>query len=212
MTQRLVIISGPTACGKDVITEELLRRFPVLTRVVTATTRPKRRDDRHGVDYFFESKEHFERMIAAGELMEWAVVHGNYYGLPKAALTSVIAADRVPILTIDVQGEITVKKTYPDTFSIFLYPEPWDAYFERLVADRGSEKNFAARVESIRHELEESRHYDTVLPNHEGRLQETTDAVVDVVATYLDVKPLPAFSPPPIPPPAAPTRPVPIGR
>ena len=189
MNHQLVIISGPTACGKDAVVAELLNLFSVLTRVVTTTTRPKRREDRNGVDYYFETPGHFEQQIKENALLEWAVVHGNYYGLPKASLDTIFSAGRVPVLIIDVQGAKTIKQLYPNAFSIFLYPDPWDAYFERLTNDRGSERNFAQRIQSIRDELVASASYDAVVVNREGLLNDTIEAVVDIVAKYLVMQP-----------------------
>ncbi|MDO8625040.1 MAG: guanylate kinase, partial [Candidatus Diapherotrites archaeon] len=124
MSNSCIVISGPSGSGKDVITEALLKRFPVLTRVVTTTSRPKRRDDRNGIDYNFLSREQFERMIAGGQLLEWVIFSGNYYGLPKDSVDAVHEARRIPILIIDVRGAATIKKLYPNALLVFLYPDP----------------------------------------------------------------------------------------
>jgi guanylate kinase len=151
----LIILSGPSGSGKSTVIKRLLADPPGPLRLsVSATTRPPRPDEREGVDYYFRTREEFEKKLAAGEFLEHAVVHGaDYYGTLWAEVEPHLAAGRGVILDIDVQGAEQVRKQCPEQTSIFLHT-PLEE-LERRLRRRGTEDEptIRRRLESARREL-----------------------------------------------------------
>ena len=116
----VVVISGPSGVGKDAVMRRLQELRPDLHQVVTATSRPARPGERDGVDYFFVTTESFEKMIADGELIEHAVVYGEYKGIPKAQVREKLAMNVDVVLRLDVQGAATVRALIPGAVFIFI--------------------------------------------------------------------------------------------
>lgn len=127
----LLIISGPSGVGKTTITHHVEHRLDGVFSV-SMTTRPQTHDDVEGRDYFFVNREIFEQHIAAGNLLEWAEVFGNCYGTPRKPVEAQLAAGRLVILEIDVEGAIQVKKNMPDSFAMFVLPPSEEELYRRL--------------------------------------------------------------------------------
>ena len=116
-------MAGPTAVGKGTISADIRKRYPEIWLSVSATTRDPRPGEIDGVNYFFVGPEKFSDMAENGELLEWAVVHGqNSYGTPRAAVVEQLDAGVPALLEIDLQGARQVKETMPDAQFIFLAP------------------------------------------------------------------------------------------
>lgn len=144
MMQRglLLVISGPSGVGKTTITHEIESRLQGVFSV-SATTRPKTDDDVEGRDYYFLTEEEFQRQIDAGEFLEYAqVFKRSWYGTPKGPVEEHLAAGRLVILEIDVQGAQQVKKKVPDAFMLFIDPPSEDELLRRL-RGRGREDEAA---------------------------------------------------------------------
>lgn len=118
---RLIVIAGPGGVGKSTIVAELRRRVPVHFSV-SATTRPARPGEVHGFHYRFVDESTFRRLIEAGELLEWAVFNGNFYGTPRDAVEAALAEGRDVLLEIEVQGARQIRQARPDALMIFLAP------------------------------------------------------------------------------------------
>jgi guanylate kinase len=116
----IAVISGPSGVGKGTICRELLKRVDNAYLNVSVTTRPKTAKEVDGKDYWFVSKEEFQRRIDKGMLLEHAEVFGNFYGTPKDKVDEALAAGKTVILEIDVQGGKQVKEIYPDTVMVFI--------------------------------------------------------------------------------------------
>ena len=164
----LIVLSGPSGVGKDLLLSHM-RASSATPRhyAVTATTRPKRSAEQDGVDYHFVSKARFEAMIADDELLEWAAVYGNYYGVPKAQIADALAQGKDVIVKIDVQGAATVRRIAPDALFIFLAP-PSIAELKRRLTGRHTETEeaLALRLATARRELAEAPKYDYVVAHH----------------------------------------------
>ncbi len=132
MSGLLAIVSGPSGVGKTTITRAVVDRIDDAELSVSATTRPIRPGETEGVDYFFKAPEQFDEMVRRGELLEWAEVFGNRYGTPVAWVNERLAAGRVVVLEIDVQGAAQVKRNRPDAFGVFILPPNEEALLERL--------------------------------------------------------------------------------
>ena len=134
----LVIISGFSGAGKGTVVKELMKNYECYALSISATTRNPRPGEENGREYFFKTKEQFEKMIADDELIEYAKYVDNYYGTPKAYVEEQLAAGKDVILEIEIQGALQVKKLYPEALLLFVMPPSADALKERLVG-RGTE-------------------------------------------------------------------------
>ncbi len=132
MAGLLFVISGPSGVGKSTLRKEVMKRCSGLKYSISCTTRLPRPGERDGVDYYFVTPEVFEQMKEAGEFIEWAKVHGNYYGTPRRPIEEWQREGFDVILEIDVQGALQVKKNYPEGIFIFIAPPSLRVLEERL--------------------------------------------------------------------------------
>jgi len=177
----LFVLSGPAGAGKDVCLRRLKRMGLDLHFVVTATTRPRRRNEVDGRDYYFVTEAQFQDMLRRGELLEHALVHGtHYYGVPKEQVRRVLADGRDAIMRIDVQGAATIRSLAPETVFIFLRPASMEE-LERRLRERHSEttETLARRLADAEMEMAQMPAFDYVVVNSDGHLD---DAVADIVA------------------------------
>lgn len=136
-TGKLIVISGPSGAGKGTIVDQLLKSGQYELSI-SCTTRAPRGQEKEGVNYFYKSREEFERMISDQQFLEYADVFGCYYGTPKDYVLGKLNEGKNVILEIDVQGALQVKKNYPDTMMIFILPPSEEVLLARL-RGRGTE-------------------------------------------------------------------------
>lgn len=161
-----IVVSGPSGVGKTTLCHGLMQRDSNLAFSISATTRKARAIEEHGTDYFFISKGEFERMKAKKEFAEWALVHGELYGTPKAWLDGQLEQGISILLDIDVQGGVQIMDVYPGAVSIFVVPPSFGILEERL-RNRKSETEEAVR-QRLRNALEEMEYitrYSYVVSN-----------------------------------------------
>ena len=166
---RLVVLAGPTAVGKGSVAAAVRERHPDVWISVSATTRPPRPGEQEGVHYYFVSDDEFDAMVERGDLLEWAVVHkAARYGTPRGPVEEALAAGRLALLEIDLQGARQVRSTMPDALFVFLKPPSWDELVRRLVG-RGTETESerSRRLETAQEELAAEREFDVTVVNHE---------------------------------------------
>jgi guanylate kinase len=176
--RRLTVLAGPTAVGKGTVSADIRARYPEVWLSVSATTRQRRPGEVDGVHYHFVTPERFDEMVANGELLEWAVVHGvNRYGTPRAAVEQALREGRPALLEIDLQGARQVKQTMPEAFFVFLAPPSWDELVRRLVG-RGTEddEERERRLRTARVELAAEPEFDKTIVN--GDVNRATDELV----------------------------------
>jgi guanylate kinase len=130
----LIVISGPSGVGKDTVMLRMRERGMPFHFVVTATTRPKREDEVHGVNYFFVTKDEFARMIEENELIEYAIVYSDYKGIPKQQVREALASGKDVVMRLDVQGAETVRRLAPGALLIFITTESEEELVGRLKA------------------------------------------------------------------------------
>ena len=168
---RLVVLAGPTAVGKGTVAAYVRKNFPDIWLSVSMTTRRPRPREIDGKHYHFVDDEQFERMRQAGEFLEWAVVHGRAkYGTPRAPVDEALAAGRLALLEIDLQGARQVREQIPESLFVFLAPPSWDELVRRLVG-RGteSEEEREARLTTARQELAAQKEFDITIVNDNVR-------------------------------------------
>lgn len=152
-SHNIIVISSPSGGGKTTLVQRLLSEKPNFQLVISHTTRNPRLSEKNAESYFFIDRNEFESKIENGEFLEWAVVHGNYYGTSKKEVKKLLKSGIYPILEIDVQGFHQIKKLIPDSQSIFIFPPTIQKLWERL-EKRGSEE-FNVRVQRLKNALEE---------------------------------------------------------
>ncbi len=186
----LLVLSGPSGVGKDLLLARLREAGRPYHFTVTATTRPKRSGEHDGIDYHFVSTPQFESMIANEELLEWANVFGNYYGVPKSQVIDAMARGQDVILKIDVQGAETVRNLVPDALFIFLAP-PSDAELERRLRGRNTEADDAlnTRIEQARNELQEAEKFDYTVVHRTDATDEAALEIEDIIRLERDREP-----------------------
>ena len=169
MANQLIVLAGPTAVGKGTVVKYILEHYPNVHLSVSATTRAPRPGEVEGESYYFLTHEQFDEMIAAGDMLEYAVVHGqNKYGTPKQPVVAALAAGRQIILEIDIQGARQVKKAWPEAKLVFIAPPSWEELVSRLKG-RGTEtaEEQARRLETAKLELSAQDEFDYVVINDE---------------------------------------------
>ncbi len=168
MTGNLIIISSPSGGGKGTLIKEVLKTLPNIGYSVSYTTRNSRVGETHGKDYFFVSREEFEKLIEQGEFLEYATVHDNFYGTSINQVKKEIEAGRDVILEIDVQGAASVRRKIPEAVSIFILPPSFEILRARLVA-RATEKDahLALRLKNSFDEVSRFTEFEYVVINDE---------------------------------------------
>jgi guanylate kinase len=178
----LIVISGPAGVGKDSVLRRMKELGYPFHFVVTATDRPPRPGEVHGVDYFFLSTEEFLRLEREGELLEHAVVYGEHKGVPKQQVRDAFASGKDVIMRVDVQGAATIRRLAPEAVLIFLTAESKDELVRRLKG-RGTEtpEQLAERVGKIEWEMSRMQEFDYVVVNREGELDRTVAQIAAIV-------------------------------
>ncbi len=178
----LIVISGPSGVGKDTVVERMEASGLPFHFVITATDRPPRKGETDGVDYFFVSTEEFERMIAEDELIEYAIVYGEYKGIPKWQVRQAMVTNKDVVMRIDVQGAATIREKYPQALLIFLTTGDEAELIDRLEG-RGTESpdDLQRRIEKVRDEMERVYLFDYVVPNLDGKLKQTVETIAAII-------------------------------
>ncbi|MDH5405014.1 MAG: guanylate kinase [Candidatus Aminicenantes bacterium] len=163
---QVFIISAPSGSGKTTLGKELLNSLPDLQLSISYTTRKPRPGEQEGVDYFFLTREEFEKKRMKGELIEWAEVFGHYYGTSRKRLTQHLQQGKDVLLLIDVQGAIQIMEKLPRVVSIFVLPPSRDALKQRL-EERGTDtaEEIQRRLKVAEREIDYWSHYDYIVIN-----------------------------------------------
>lgn len=164
----LFVVSSPSGGGKGTLIQRVLNQVPNLSYSVSYTTRAPRPGEINGREYFFATTEQFENMVAAGDFLEWAIVHGKFYGTTREQVSREISGGRDIILEVDVQGAASVRTLLPDSVSIFILPPSFEVLRQRLQA-RGTDSpdELDLRLRNAPTELQDYSAFQYVIINDE---------------------------------------------
>ncbi len=178
----LIVVSGQAGVGKDSLIQRMKERGYPVHFVITATDRAPRPGEVHGRDYFFLTTDEFKRMEREGELLEHAIVYGQYKGIPKQQVREAMASGKDVIMRVDVQGAATVRQIVPEAILIFLVASS-QVELEQRLRDRGSDspEQLEERLVTAREEMERLTEFDYVVVNRNGELDQAVDDVVAII-------------------------------
>lgn len=177
---KIFVISGPSGVGKGTVIRELLKKVPGCSISISHTTRTPRKEEKNGRDYYFVDRPTFLEMVKRQEFIEYAEVHGNYYGTSKTMLAQLQNSGKNIIFEVDVQGGLNLKKLLPEVISIFILPPSQTELLNRI-NKRGSEttETMNKRIATMEKELPLAQEYDHQLIN--DRLEETIAQIAAII-------------------------------
>jgi len=178
----LIVLSGPSGAGKDTTLARMKELGCPFHFVVTATDRPQRPGEVHGVDYYFVSPEEFAAMLERDELLEHAVVYGQHKGVPKSHVRQALASGKDVIMRLDVQGAATIRRILPEALLIFLLAPSEEDLIRRL-KERHTEspEDLERRIALAREEMKRLPEFDYVVVNRDGKLDETVEQIMAII-------------------------------
>ena len=178
----LFVLSAPSGTGKDSVIKALKEQGMDFYVVPSVTTRPPRPGESEGNPYHFVSEEEFKQLVDEGELLEYADVHGNWYGQPRQVIRDNLRAGRDVLLKIDVQGAASIRRKVPQAIFIFLVPSSLEELAQRLATRQTeTEEERLRRLADARKELMQQYWYDYVVVNRQGHLQEAVDQLRAII-------------------------------
>ncbi|OGB74828.1 hypothetical protein A2810_01525 [candidate division Kazan bacterium RIFCSPHIGHO2_01_FULL_49_10] len=186
LANKLVVITGPSASGKDAIAIEVLKWLP-LKRVITTTTRPPRPGEKRGINYHFVSRERFREMIKQDLLLEHIDFSGNHYGTQRQDLRKAAAAGLVPLLRVDPFEALRVQRRNPDALVIFVKPESLQIIKKRLIERGAGIDDIDKRLRLAKEALSKENIFAYSVVNRDGRLDETVKIVRRIIKNYLGI-------------------------
>jgi guanylate kinase len=176
----LIVLSGLSGAGKDAVLSKLKESGFPLEYITTVTTRPRRADERPDIDYRFISREDFEKMIERDELLEWANVYGNFYGVPREPVRQALGRGKDTIVKVDVQGVANIKNILPQAVFIFVTPPSIEEVVSRLKRRHTeSPADLARRIRTAEEELKQLPLFDYIVLNRQDEIER---AAADIIA------------------------------
>ncbi len=177
----LIVVSAPSGCGKDTIVKEVVERMKGEVHLsVSMTTREMREGEAEGVNYFYVSEDEFKNNIENGEILEYTIYGGNYYGTPAGAVKAQLNSGKTVVLIIEVEGGGNVKRLFPDAVKVFVIPPSFEELEKRL-RGRGtdSEETIQKRLEIAKEELSRADEYDYIIEN--DVLEEAIEDLISII-------------------------------
>jgi len=178
-----IVISGPSGVGKDAVLARMRESGRSLEYIVTVTTRPQRAEEKDNIDYHFVPAAQFQKMIEQEELLEWANVYGNMYGVPKQPIKQALERGQDTVVKVDIQGAATIKKLLPQAVLVFLMPSSMEELALRL-KQRHTESIFdlALRMKTAEEEIKQLSQFDYMVINKQGEFDRTVAQIEAIIA------------------------------
>ena len=165
---KLIVFSAASGAGKTTIVKEILKEFPQIVFSISATTRPKRENERDGIEYFFLTDAEFRKMIENDEFIEWEEFYDYYYGTQKSFIDGNIDAGIPVLLELDVKGALTIKRLYPYAHLIYISPPSFEELVKRLrQRNTESESDFMKRIDRAKMELSLKDQFEYIIENRD---------------------------------------------
>jgi guanylate kinase len=178
----LIVISGPSGVGKDAVIQRMKQRNLDFHFVITMASRRPRAGEVEGVDYFFVTKERFEAMVQADEMLEYAEVYGEYKGVPKSQVREAIASGKDMVMRLDVQGAASIRKICPEALLIFLTVESEEVLISRLKKRKSeTEEALRTRIETATQEFKRVHEFDYFVINRQDQLDEAVETIKAII-------------------------------
>lgn len=188
-TGRLIVLSAPSGSGKTTIARAIMQKFPAIVFSISATTRQQRSGEQHGKDYYFLSREEFERRIKGGHLVEWEEIYGDLYGTLKSEVDKALTAGSVMLFDVDVKGALSIKQHYAQALLIFIRPPSVESLEQRLTGRKTeSASALSRRLERVPMELELGSRFDHQIVNDD--LPHAIAQVEEIVAKHAELEPI----------------------
>ena len=183
MRGRLYILSGPAGVGKGTVLRRVFEKLDNIAYSVSCTTRTPRPGERDGTDYVFMDEASFKKMVSEERFLEWANVHGHFYGTRKDVVEDILNSGRDVVLEIDVQGASQVKKKMPEAVMIFIQPPSFEELVRRL-RKRGTEgpEEFELRILNAKEEMSHAGEYEHMIIN--DKIEQAADDLIKIVKKY----------------------------
>jgi len=180
---QLFVLSGLSGAGKDAVLARIRQSDYPIEFITTVTTRPRRPEEADGFHYRFVSVEGFRELIDRNELLEWATVYGNFYGVPREPVRQALESGSDVIIKVDVQGAATIKKLLPQAVFIFLAPASMDELALRLNQRRTeSPSDLDLRLKTAEDELQQLHIFDYIVLNRQGEIGKAVSDVKAIIA------------------------------
>ena len=178
----LVVLSGPSGAGKDAVLSRMRELGCPLWYITTVTTRVKRATEKDNVDYHFVSAERFQEMVECKELLEWANVYGNWYGVPKQPVKQALDEGQDVIVKVDIQGVATIKKNLPQAVFIFLMPQSMEQLALRL-NQRRTESYFdlTLRLKTAGEEIKQMSLFHYIVVNKQNQIDQAVSSIKAII-------------------------------
>ena len=182
-TPVLIVLSGPSGAGKDALLIRLRETDCSLEYITTLTTRPMRARERDCIDYHFVSSDKFQEMIKKNELLEWANVYGNWYGVPRKSVKKALENGQNTIVKVDTQGAATIKNILPEAVFVFLIPPSVEELTTRLTQRRTeSPFDLARRIETAHQEIAQLPLFDYVIVSNRDKIDLAAAQIKAIIA------------------------------
>ncbi len=178
----ILVVSGASGAGKGTVNQTILRDHPdEFEFSVSATTRAPRKNETNGKEYFFLTKEEFEKAIEDGEILEYTCYCGNYYGTPKSEIAKIESGKHL-IVEVEVEGAENIKKFFPQSVSVFILPPDFETLKARLIGrNTNSPEDIERRLNRAKVEFALAKEYDYAVVNPEGGSDAAAEAIVSIV-------------------------------
>ena len=189
----LIVLSGPSGAGKDALLTKMKESGYPLEYITTVTTRAQRAEEKDNVDYHFISTGKFQEMLKNNELLEWANVYGNWYGVPKEPIKQALERGRDTIVKVDTQGAATIKKIMPEAVFIFLMPPSREELATRLKQRHTeSPSDLALRIKTVEEEIKQLPLFDYIVVNKQDTIDLAVSDITAIIAAEKSVPPRPS--------------------